>query len=100
MEGSQVSNVHHMKNKTPEERRAIARKSFATRIRNREADEHIRRNAALYGNLFAQINYLEQNFEVLQRMEMYSKIAMSLNNKSLPTDQEIADKQASDKWST
>ncbi len=90
-----MTKLHHMKTKTLEERRAIARKSFATRIRNRETDEHIRRNAALFGDLFAQINYLEKNFEVLQRMEMYSKIAISLSNKSLPTDQEITDKQAS-----
>lgn len=96
-----IDNLHHMKNKTPEERRAIAQKAHATRRRNKEADEQIRRNAIVYRDgLYDQISILEKNFEVLQRMEMYSKIAMSLNNKSLPTDQEIADKQASDKRST
>ena len=92
-----MTKLHHMKTRTLEERRAIARKSFATRIRNREADEQIRRNAALYGDLFAQIRYLEQNFEeTLQRMELFSQSAMSLTNKTLLSEQEIV--ESASKW--
>ena len=90
-------NLHHMKNKTPEERRAIAQKAHATRRRNKEADEQIRQKAILYRDgLYDQINILEMNFEVLQMMELFSKSAMSLTNKTLLSEQEIV--ESASKW--
>ena len=92
-----MNNLHHMKNKTPEERRAIAQKAHATRRRNKEADEQIRQNAIVYRDgLFDQINILEKNFEVLQRMELFSKTAMSLTNKTLLSEEEIV--ESASKW--
>ena len=92
-----MTKLHHMKTRTLEERRAIAQKAHATRRRNKEADEQIRRNAIVYRDgLYDQISILEKNFETLQRMELFSQSAMSLTNKTLLSEQEIV--ESASKW--
>jgi len=89
------SQLHHMNNKTAEERRAIALKAHATRRRNKEHADQLRANAVIYRDgLYDNIRILEENLERLQRMELFNKTAVALTNKALLSEQVIVDSAA------
>ncbi len=84
--------------KTPEERRAIAAKSVATRRANRDRDIAIRQAAKdrILG-LKDQIQGLESRLSELQSIEMMNAVSLSLTNKVLLNSDEIV--KASMPWS-
>jgi hypothetical protein len=84
-----------MKNKTAEERRAIALKAHATRRQNKQHADQLRANAIVYRDgLYNNIRILEENLERLQRMELFNKTSSALTNKTLLSEQEIVDSAA------
>jgi hypothetical protein len=89
--------THHMQNKTAEERKAIALKAHTTRRRNKEESDRLRANAIIYRDgLYDNIRVLEENRDRLERMELLSKRAVELTNKTLLSEQEIVD--SASKW--
>jgi hypothetical protein len=80
-----------MRNKTPEERRAIAAKSHATRRARREAEAAARWEARIYaGGLREEIAALERRLAKLKRMETMQVVSAALTGNSLLRADEIA----------
>ena len=91
--------MHPMQNKSPEERRAIAAKSHATRRARSEAMVAARMAAKVYaGGLGEQIADLETKLASLQRMEAMNTRSVALNGKALLRAEEIA--KAARPWQT
>jgi hypothetical protein len=83
--------VYPMRNKTPEERRAIAAKSHATRRARREAEEAARLEARAYaGGLRDEIAALERRIAGMKRMETMQVVSSLLTGKALLRAEEIA----------
>lgn len=83
--------MNPMQNKTPEERKAIAAKSHATRRARREAEEAERQNVLKYaGGLHQQIAELEARLAALQRMETMNAVSAAVTAKALLREDEIA----------
>jgi len=86
-----------MKNKTPEERKAITAKSIATRqrnIREREAQRLI--DIERLDSLKCEIKELEAKLDSLKKFDLISKTALSLTGKTLLREDEIV--SASNFW--
>jgi hypothetical protein len=79
-----------MQLKTPEERKAIAKKAHATRKANKEKREAEEREARYYrADLYAEIRTLEGKIEYLNFSYKMSQISGALTNKSLLSAEEI-----------
>ena len=88
-----------MKNKTPEERRAIVAKGVATRRANSNARKSARQAALRYADgLQAKIDALELRLSSLERMETMHAVSSALTGKALLRPEEIA--QAALPWAT
>jgi hypothetical protein len=83
--------LNQMRNKTPEERRAIAAKSHATRRARREAEAAARWEARIYASgLREEIAALERRLAELKRMETMQVASAALTGNSLLRADEIA----------
>jgi len=79
-----------MQLKTPEERKAIAKKAHATRKANKEKREAEEREARYYrADLYEEIRALEGKIEYLNFSYKMSQISGALTNKSLLSAEEI-----------
>lgn len=83
--------MNPMQNKTPEERKAIAAKSHATRRARREAEAAAKTNALQYADdLREKIASLEVVLDSLQRMELMNMVSAAITNKAILRADEIA----------
>lgn len=87
--------MNPMQNKTPEQRKAIAKKSYATR---RENQERIQLALAEEKGLRSQIRALRNELDLLQRMVIMHKAAAELTNFALLREEDIA--KAAVPWDT
>lgn len=93
------TSMHPMQNKSPEERRAIAAKSHATRRARAEAMAVARKEAKVYaGGLREEIASLETRLAALRRMEAMNTRSVALTGKALLRAEEIA--AAARPWQT
>lgn len=82
--------MNWMQSKTPEERKAIAAKSVATRQKNiRERNERAIANVDARDNLKCEIKELEAKLASMKKVELFNKPAMTLTGKTLLHEYEI-----------
>lgn len=83
--------MNPMQMKTPEERAAIIKKAHATRRKNREEQDTLRRDAITYaGGLKEQIAQLERKLANLKTMEVMAAVSAGLTGKALLPPEDIA----------
>jgi hypothetical protein len=88
--------MNHWLLKTPEERKAIARKSIATKQKNKEAEKNRRQDAITYRDgLWESIQRLEKQLASLENLHTFSSAIKSVGKKLL-SQQQIVD--ASEPW--
>ena len=82
--------MNWMQTRTPEERKAIAAKSVATRQKNKRAREAQRLlDIERRDSLKCEIRELELKRKILERHELSDKTALTLTNKVLLSEAEI-----------
>ena len=91
--------MNWMKERTPEERKAIAAKSVATRKKNKAEREAIElQKMEMRDFLLCEIKELRNQLASLKRHELLNKTSLSLTNKAMLTEKDIV--KAASPWET
>jgi hypothetical protein len=91
--------MNWMKLRTPEQRKAIAAKSVATRKKNTEERKAIeQQKMELRNALLCEVRRLQDRLASLERHDLVNKVSMSLSNKALLTEEDII--KGSAPWAT
>lgn len=89
--------MNWMQSRTPEERKAIAAKSVATRQKNiREREEQKLANMELRDGLKREIKELKDKLDSLKKLELSNNVALTLTSKALLREDEIV--KAANTW--
>jgi hypothetical protein len=91
--------MNWMKSRTPEERKALAAKSVATRKKNIEARKAMeQQKMELRDALLCEVRQLQERLASLERHKLVNNVSISLSNKALLTEEDII--KGSAPWAT